>query len=168
MASTVQEPVSSAVSDRELAFERAEARSKTLERVLTIILIWAAAAVTTYVFYWVDGSLVDAGLFSAVFAYWGLFYTFFFGLYLGLGGGECYSCTLEGEAFSPAFIRKALGTAIAFIGTTVSVALTTHFAQYTGPEGAMGLNLIGTQVFSLLPLHWGFVWLVFVQHLGLV
>ena len=47
--------------------------------------------------------------------------------------------------------------------------LTTRLAKYGLPEGALGLNFTsGSQVLSLLPLHWGFVWLVFVQHLGLV
>jgi hypothetical protein len=141
---------------------------KTTERILTVVMIWAAAAATTYLFWWIDGSLADASRFSAVFAYWGLFYTFFFGLYLGLGGGDCYSCTLETEVFSPAAIRKAVGTAIALAGTAISVALTVKFAEFGGADGAMGLNFASAQVFSLLPLHWGFVWLVFVQHLGLV
>jgi hypothetical protein len=142
--------------------------AKTTERVLTLILIWATAAVLTFVFRWIDPELVNAARFSAVFAYWGLFFTFYYGLYLGLGGGDCYSCTLETEVFSPAVLRKAAGTSIAFIGTAVSVALTAKFASFAGPEGAQGLNLSEAQVFSLLPLHWGFVWLVFVQHLKLV
>ncbi|HZJ02871.1 MAG TPA: hypothetical protein VFE20_04175 [Thermoleophilia bacterium] len=142
--------------------------SKTAERILTLLVVWGAAAAITYVFWWIDNGLVDASLFSAVFAYWGLFFIFTLGLYLGLGGGDCYSCTLENEPFSPEALRKAAGIGIAMVGTAISVALTTHFAQYAGPEGAQGLNLAGTQVFSLLPLHWGFVWVVFVQHVGLV
>lgn len=152
-------------------------KSKATERVLALILFWAVAAALTYVFWWMgkmsaadDSALVTAATFSAVFAYWGLFFTFFIGLFLGMGGGECFSCTLEGEqTFSPDVLRKACGTAIAFVGTAVSVMLTTRFAKYGLPEGALGLNFTsGSQVLSLLPLHWGFVWLVFVQHLGLV
>ncbi len=152
-------------------------KSKATERVLALILFWAAGAAITYVFWWMgkssaadDSLLVTAPNFSAVFAYWGLFFTFYIGLFLGMGGGECFSCTLEGgQAFSPDVLRKACGTAIAFVGTAVSVALTTRFAKYGLPEGAFGLNFTsGSQVLSLLPLHWGFVWLVFVQHLGLV
>jgi hypothetical protein len=146
----------------------APAAANTTERILTLILIWASAAALTYVFYWMDPELVNATLFSAVFAYWGLFFTFYYGLYLGLGGAACYSCTLETEVFSPAVFRKAVGTALALIATAVSVALTTKFAQFAGPEGARGLDFVPAQVFSLLPLHWGFVWLVFVQHLKLV
>ncbi|MHB8869562.1 MAG: hypothetical protein ACYC6T_18425 [Thermoleophilia bacterium] len=151
--------------------------SKAGERVLALILFWAAAAAITYVFWWMghmtpddDSVLVTAPNFSAVFAYWGLFFTFFVGLYLGMGGGECFSCTLEGaRTFSPDVLRKAGGTGIAFVGTAVSVMLTTRLATYGVPEGALGLNFTsGSQVLSLLPLHWGFVWLVFVQHLGLV
>lgn len=152
-------------------------KSKATERVLALILFWAVAAALTYVFWWMgkmsaadDSALVTAATFSAVFAYWGLFFTFFIGLFLGMGGGECFSCTLEGgQTFSPDVLRKACGTAIAFVGTAVSVMLTTRFAKYGLPEGALGLNFTsGSQVLSLLPLHWGFVWLVFVQHLGLV
>lgn len=152
-------------------------KSKATERVLALILFWAVAAAITYVFWWMgkmsaadDSALVTAATFSAVFAYWGLFFTFFIGLFLGMGGGECFSCTLEGgQTFSPDVLRKACGTAIAFVGTAVSVMLTTRFAKYGLPEGALGLNFTsGSQVLSLLPLHWGFVWLVFVQHLGLV
>lgn len=152
-------------------------KSKATERVLALILFWAVAAAITYVFWWMGkmnatdtSALVSAANFSAVFAYWGLFFTFFIGLYLGIGGGDCFSCTLDGgQTFSPDFLRKAAGTAIAFIGTAASVALTTRLAKYGLPEGAMGLNFTsGSQVLSLLPLHWGFVWLVFVQHLGLV
>lgn len=150
--------------------------SKGTERVLTILLVWAAAAVVTYVFWWVgkptaadDSSLVTAANFSAVFAYWGLFFVFYIGLFLGMGGGDCFSCTLEAQTFSPDVLRKAAGTAIAFVGTAVSVALTARFAAYGVDTGAFGLNFTsGSQVLSLLPLHWGFVWLVFVQHLGLV
>ncbi len=152
-------------------------KSKATERVLALILFWAVAAAITYVFWWMgkmsgadESALVTATNFSAVFAYWGLFFTFFIGLYLGMGGGECFSCTLDGgQTFSPDVLRKASGTAIALVGTAVSVMLTTRLAKYGLPEGAMGLNFTsGSQVFSLLPLHWGFVWLVFVQHLGLV
>ena len=152
-------------------------KSKATERVLALILFWAVAAALTYVFWWMgkmsaadDSALVTAPNFSAVFAYWGLFFTFFIGLFLGMGGGECFSCKLEGgQTFSPDVLRKACGVAIALVGTAVSVALTTRLAQYGVPEGALGLNFTsGSQVLSLLPLHWGFVWLVFVQHLGLV
>lgn len=152
-------------------------KSKATERVLALILFWAVAAAITYVFWWMgkmsaadDSVLVTAPNFSAVFAYWGLFFTFFIGLFLGMGGGECFSCTLEGgQTFSPDVLRKACGTAIAFVGTAVSVMLTARFATYGLPAGAFGLNFTsGSQVLSLLPLHWGFVWLVFVQHLGLV
>lgn len=151
--------------------------SKAMERALALVVFWVAAAAITYVFWWMgkmstdDASvLVTAPNFSAVFAYWGLFFTFFIGLYLGMGGGECFSCTLEGDqTFSPEVLRKACGTAIAFVGTAVSVMLTTRFAKYGLPEGALGLNFTsGSQVLSLLPLHWGFVWLVLVQHLRLV
>ena len=152
------------------------AESKGLERLLTILVIWAAAAAVTYAFWWMgkqdantDSLLVGPASFSAVFAYWGLFFTFYIGLFLGMGGGDCFSCTLEGRTFSPEIFRKAVGTAIAFAGTAVSVALTARLAQFGAPEGAAGLNFTsGSQVLSLLPLHWGFVWLVFVQHLGLV
>lgn len=152
-------------------------KSKAMERVLALCLFWAVAAAITYVFWWMgkmsaadESVLVTAPNFSAVFAYWGLFFTFFIGLFLGMGGGECFSCTLEGgQTFSPDVIRKACGAAIALVGTAVSVMLTARFAPYGLPEGAFGLNFTsGSQVLSLLPLHWGFVWLVFVQHLGLV
>ncbi len=150
--------------------------SKGLERVLTILVIWAAAAVVTYAFWWVgkqdantDSLLVTPANFSAVFAYWGLFFIFYVGLFLGMGGGDCFSCTLQSQVFSPDVFRKAVGTAIAFVGTAVSVALSARLAAYGAPDGAAGLNFTsGSQVLSLLPLHWGFVWLVFVQHLGLV
>jgi hypothetical protein len=163
MAATVEPRVME--EPQPLTARSAEA-AKTMERVLTIVLVWAAAAATTYVFRWIDPELVNAARFSAVFAYWGLFYTFFLGLYLGLGGGDCYSCKLEDQVFSPAATRKAVGTAIALVGTAISVALTVKFAPFS--EGGMGLDFTAAQVFSLLPLHWGFVWLVFVQHLGLV
>jgi hypothetical protein len=152
-------------------------KSKATERVLAVIIFWAVAAAVTYVFWWMGkmsaantSALVTPANFSAVFAYWGLFFTFFIGLYLGIGGGDCFSCKLDGgQTFSPEFLRKACGTAIALVGTAVSVALTTRLAQYGVSAGALGLDFnSGSQVLSLLPLHWGFVWLVFVQHLGLV
>ncbi|GAB4256859.1 MAG: hypothetical protein Kow00129_17130 [Thermoleophilia bacterium] len=128
-------------------------RSLLLERILTVILMIAAGAFVTGVFDRVSPDLTAAPLFSAVLAYWILFFTFYFGIFLGLG--------LEGPRSPDVTMRRAIGTAIAFVGTVASVLLTFGVT----PEGTMALNQ--DFVYSLLPLHWGFVWLVFMQHLGL-
>ncbi|MCZ7661908.1 MAG: hypothetical protein M5U22_02665 [Thermoleophilia bacterium] len=128
--------------------------SPTAERILTFLLMVATGVAVTWAFFYVSPDLTSATLFSAVLAYWILFFIFFYGPFLGMG--------LEGERSERATLRKAVGTAIAFIGTVTSVTLS---MTLTG-DGAFATNQ--EMVLSLLPLHWGFAWFVLVQHLGLV
>ncbi|GAB4245533.1 MAG: hypothetical protein Kow00122_02250 [Thermoleophilia bacterium] len=127
--------------------------STTTERVLAFLLMIATGVAATWVFHWVSPDLTGAPLFSAVLAYWILFFVFFYGPFLGLGS--------EGARGPEVTLRKAVGSAVAFLGTAISVALS---MTLTG-DGALATNQ--EMVLSLLPLHWGFVWLVLVQHLGL-
>jgi hypothetical protein len=127
--------------------------NRNLERLLVIALTLVLSAVTTWVFRRISPGLVNEALLSVVYASWAIFWFFYLGLYLGLGLG---AAPAEGGVQ-----RKLIGTAAMVAFTVVCVLAGITLAE----TGEMGLS--AEVLLSVLPLHWGLVWLVFAQNLGM-